>query len=244
MIIKGSVSLSTAKLSMQMHGIDIHLSRKRIKHIHLRIDLHGQVKISAPMACSLRSIARCVQEKKEWIILHQERLRSQPKPMVSQFLSGDPHLFLGKIYTLEIHEHALQQQIVLESDHLCCYFKAFACHEQKRSAIEQWHRTQMKSLIPDLLKKWEPIIGVKANQWGIKSMKTRWGSCNTTQKRIWLNLHLIHKPFSCLEYVLVHELVHLLEASHNERFHRLMSQFLPDWQVQKELLKKNDGFIC
>lgn len=99
------------------------------------------------------------------------------------------------------------------------------------------HREQMKALLPPLFEKWEAIIGVKANEWGIKAMKTRWGSCNTVKKRIWLNLHLMHKPQICLEYVLVHELVHLLEPSHNKRFYALMTEFMPEWKAHRQLLK-------
>lgn len=99
------------------------------------------------------------------------------------------------------------------------------------------HREQMKTILPPLFEKWEAIIGVKANDWGVKAMKTRWGSCNTVKKRIWINLYLIHKPRICLEYVLVHELVHLLEASHNKRFYALMTEFMPDWKAHRQLLK-------
>jgi predicted metal-dependent hydrolase len=223
---------------VQMHGIDIHLSRKRIKHINLRIDAEGKVKVSAPMRCALTTIARFLQEKKDWIIQHRARLLLRPQVSQAQFFSGEPHLFLGQMYTLIIHEHAPQQRVALEGTHLCCYLKASANHDKKRLLLQAWHRAQMKALIPDLLTKWEAIIGVKVNQWGIKIMKTRWGSCNTTKKRIWLNLSLTHQPLGCLEYVLVHELVHLLEASHNHRFYALMSQFMPDWPVYKALLKE------
>jgi predicted metal-dependent hydrolase len=222
---------------IQIHDIDIHLSRKRIKHINLRIDAEGKVKVSAPMKCTLTAILHFLQEKKDWILLHRERLLLRPKMSQAAFFSGDSHLFLGETYTLMIHEHTAQQRVALEGNHLCCYFKALANHDKKRLVLQAWHRAQMKALIPDLLTKWEPIIGVQANQWGIKAMKTRWGSCNTIKKRIWLNLYLTHQPLGCLEYVLVHELVHLLEASHNHRFYALMSEFMPDWQVYSALLK-------
>ncbi|MCH9757059.1 MAG: M48 family metallopeptidase [Gammaproteobacteria bacterium] len=230
-------SRNSQSILIQMHGIDIHLSRKPIKNINLRINAEGKVNVSAPIKCSLTAIEHFLQEKQGWIIRHREQLLLRPQMSQSRFLSGDSHLFLGQTYTLIIHENAPQQKVALEGKHVCCYLKESANQDKKRLVLKQWHQTQMKALIPELLAKWEPIIGVKVNQWGIKAMKTRWGSCNTIKKRIWLNLYLIHHPLGCLEYVLVHELVHLLEASHNYRFYALMTQFMPDWQVHNTLLK-------
>lgn len=221
---------------MPVAGMDIYFTRKRIKNINLRINAQGQIKVSAPMRCSLRVIEGFLQEKRDWITHHREQLLRKRQQVPSQFLSGEQHHFLGKVYTLMIHEHTQIKRVALEGDLLCCYFKESASLDKKRILLQQWHRTQMSALIPDLLEKWEFILGVQVNQWGIKAMKTRWGTCNPTKKRIWLNLHLIHKPLSCLEYVLVHELIHLLEASHNHRFYALMSQYMPDWQTNKKLL--------
>lgn len=121
---------------------------------------------------------------------------------------------------------AKQQSIMLER-----------ANQPEAPILTNEHCDQMKAILPPLFEKWEVIIGVKAHEWGVKAMKTRWGSCNTVKKRIWINLHLIHKPRVCLEYVLVHELVHLLEASHNKRFYALMTEFMPDWKAHRQLLK-------
>jgi len=121
---------------------------------------------------------------------------------------------------------AKQQSIMLEHE-----------NQPKAPSLTREHRQQMKELLPPLFEKWEAMIGVKAHEWGVKAMKTRWGSCNTVKKRIWINLYLIHKPRICLEYVLVHELVHLLEASHNKRFYAFMTEFMPDWKAHRQLLK-------
>lgn len=104
--------------------------------------------------------------------------------------------------------------------------------------LNQWYRQQIKQLIPDLLTKWEPVVGVQAAEWGIKKMKTRWGTCNIGAKRIWLNLELAKKPIQCLEYILVHELVHLLERRHNDRFRDLMDKFMPQWRLHRGTLNK------
>ena len=167
---------------------DIIITRKNIKNLILRVTREGQVKISAPERCSIKTIEAFLEQKQAWIVK--------------------------------------QQRIMLEQQSV-----------EKTPMLTAEHREQMKALLPPLFEKWEAIIGVKANAWGIKAMKTRWGSCNTVKKRIWMNLHLIHKPRICLEYVLVHELVHLLEASHNKRFYALMTEFMPEWKAHRQLLK-------
>lgn len=173
-----------------MSEFEIQLSRKPIKNINLRIDMQGNVKVSAPYRCSLSSINKFLEAKREWIIHHRQKILSRGFVDLS---------------ALEVKDE---------------------------------HRKQLETFLIPMIQKWEPIIGVHADQWGIKKMKTRWGSCNTVKKRIWINLYLIHKPLLCLEYVVVHELVHLLEASHNKRFYQLMTRFMPDWKIYKKLLQE------
>lgn len=219
-------------------GFDIHISRKRIKNVILRIDRQGNVKVSAPMRCSLDFIQQFLYKKQDWITTNQARLSQQPLPSSPSFESGEEHLFLGQTYVLKVHEYAEQNSIVMEGNHLCCYVKSQATQEVRRALISHWQRQQMQLLLPELFQKWQATIGVQVNQWVIRAMKTRWGSCNTTKKRICLNLHLIQYPLVCLEYVVVHELVHLLEASHNQRFYALMSTYMPEWKEFRDLLNK------
>lgn len=162
----------------------IHLSRKRIKNINLRIDREGNIRVSAPIKCPLEYIQQFLQTKQNWIVKNQALIQARQQDMPTNM-----------------------------------------------------HREQMRSLLPELIQKWETIIGVQINAWRIRIMKSRWGSCNPTQGRICLNLHLINYPLICLEYVIVHELVHILEPSHNKRFYALMTQFMPEWKQYKTLLK-------
>ncbi|MDI1351398.1 MAG: SprT family zinc-dependent metalloprotease, partial [bacterium] len=127
--------------------------------------------------------------------------------------------------------------VVLNDQFIYLYVTHHATQAQKQLIIDRWYRHEMSLLLPDLFQHWEKIIGVRVAQWGIKKMKTRWGSCNTRAHRIWLNLNLIQKNSVCLEYVLVHELVHLLEASHNQRFYNLMTRFMPQWRHYQALLE-------
>lgn len=222
---------------INLAGLDVHLSRKPIKHINLRIDRQGHITVSAPMKCSLDYIQLCLQKKHAWIIAHQARLRSRIQETSLSLESGEQHLFLGQYYPLQIHEYAAQSCVVLEGNHLCCYVKSTATLDIKQALISDWQRQQMSSLLPELIQKWEAIIGVQVNKWCIRAMKTRWGTCHPSKKRICLNLYLIQHPLICLEYVVVHELVHLLEASHNQRFYALMSQFMPEWKQYRNQLK-------
>ena len=110
--------------------------------------------------------------------------------------------------------------------------------EQREQVLQRWYREQLKALIPPLLEKWQSVLGVQVADWGIKKMKTKWGACNIDARRIWLNLELAKKPVQCLEYIIVHELVHLLERHHNDRFQKLMDQFMPQWRLHREELNR------
>jgi len=234
-----SVSLSNVmeknECVLQWRECEVLLARKRIKNINLRMDRTGNIKVSAPFKIPLSSIHRFLEEKRSWIMRHRERLLAKPTQPLYQYDSGELHWFMGESYPVIFQQHSQRQMVLFHDNQISCYVKD-TTKAAKQGLLEQWYRAQMKALLPALIQKWQPIMGVQVAQWGIKIMKTRWGSCNPRQKRIWLNLTLIKKPLVCLEYVLVHEMVHLLEASHNARFYALMSQFMPEWRAyQKQL---------
>ncbi|MCR9191131.1 MAG: M48 family metallopeptidase [Gammaproteobacteria bacterium] len=221
---------------IQIGDLEITVLRKRVKNINLRIHTNGCINVSAPLRCSLDRIQQFIESKYHWITTQQAHIQSQPKQIAPKFINGERHLFLGDSYPLSIQDSAKHTYITLENNTLRCYIKANTPHDNIRKMLLSWYREQMTDLLPSLIAKWEPIIGVEVAAWGIRVMKTRWGSCNTRAKKIWLNLSLIQKPQQCLEYVLVHEMVHLLEASHNKRFYAYMSQFMPDWPNHKKQL--------
>lgn len=219
----------------------VQLVRKRIKNINLRIDRQGNVTVSAPMKCPLAIIEQFLQKKQNWITRHQTQLRHLDYPATPSLQSGVAYSFLGHSYSLVIREHTVQDRVMLEGNELVCYLKSCETEATTRALLMQWQRQQLQGLLPVLIKKWEAIVGVHADQWRIRGMKTRWGSCNTVKKRICLNLHLMKYPLHCLEYVIVHELVHLLEASHNARFYALMSQFMPEWKQYRRDLRQGSN---
>jgi predicted metal-dependent hydrolase len=223
---------------IELRGISIEILRKPIKNINLRIyPPDGLVKVSAPLRYSERLIRQTLEQKCSWIQEQQERIRSRMVTTESLLQTGTTLPFMGKNYTLIIEEHHGPKKIELNGEFIYCYIQPDSSQITRQALLDKWYKYQMQSLLPDLIQYWETIVGVKISAWGIKKMKTRWGSCNTQVARIWLNLNLIKKPQICLEYVLVHELVHLLEPSHNRRFHGLMGQFMPQWREYQHLLE-------
>lgn len=213
---------------------EVHLFRKRIRNIYLRIDREGNIQVSAPLKCSLEYIQDFLQKKRDWIHKHR---RSAIQLLQQSNLKDIPYLFLGKPFSLIIHEQAEYNRIILSDNQIACHIKSPEIPDIKNILLTNWQKQQFEQLLPTFIEKWEAIINVRANQWRIRAMKTRWGSCNPTNKRICLNLNLMHYPPVCIEYVVVHELVHLLEASHNQRFYQFMNQFMPEWKTYKNMLK-------
>jgi hypothetical protein len=152
-------------------------------------------------------------------------------------VSGESHYFLGWRYRLRVIEHHGAGKVVLRNRAAIeLYVRPQTDGQQRKQVLQQWYRGQLKTLIPPLLKKWQPIMGVQVADWGIKRMKTKWGSCSKSARRIWLNLELAKRSVQCLEYIVVHEMVHLLERHHNDRFRALVDQFIPQWRLRREEL--------
>ncbi|MDP1603712.1 MAG: SprT family zinc-dependent metalloprotease [Legionella sp.] len=215
----------------------IQIIRKPIKNMYVRIKPpDAQVIVSVPLRANLDIIKHQLDAKKEWIFAQRARFLLQPQ-LPASLESGDSIPFLGRTLTLNLHAGHKRSRIIMEGEELHCLLPADTSANTKFLLINTWYRRQFIALLPELIAKWEPVIGVKVANFGVKLMKTRWGSCNTRARRIWLSLNLIKKPLVCIEYVLVHELVHLLEASHNARFYALMTKFMPDWQVRQNLLE-------
>lgn len=154
-------------------------------------------------------------------------------------VSGESHYFLGDRYLLDVIPHQGKPYITLKDrTHINLYVKLDTTTEHRSQLIQKWYREQLKSLIPTLLDNWTAIVGVENPEWNIKKMKTKWGSCNIKASRIWLNLELAKKPIHCLEYVIVHELIHLHERNHSDRFKALMDKVMPQWKLFRDELNQ------
>lgn len=219
-----------------INDIEIELTKKNIKNLYLSVHPpDGRVKISAPYRMNMDSIRLFVISKISWIKRQQSKFKNQERQPEREYVSGESHYFLGQRYLLNvIYTNKRKQGVeVRNKKYIDLYVRENAPKHIRERVMIEWYRKQLKELIPPLIAKWEPIIGVKVKEFGVKRMKTCWGTCNTKAKRIWINLELAKKSPTCLEYVVVHEMVHLLERHHNERFKAYMDKFIPNWRAVK-----------
>ncbi len=208
-----------------------------MKYLRLRVcPPDGVVKISAPHGVSMAQINQFVTEKAAWITEQQVKVRARPKLRVMRYQNGEIHQVFGKDYPLSILPTRGRERVQRRDGLLEIHCHPSATRDRRKALLDSWYRERLQRAIPKFIDKHEARMGVRVKEFRIRKMKTRWGSCNIQKKRIWLSLELASKPLKCLEYVVVHEMVHLLEASHNKRFQNLMSKYLPDWRERKEQL--------
>ena len=211
---------------LKLENIAIEVEQKDIKNIHLSVcPPEGRVRIAAPSQMDMDTIRVFAISKLQWIKYQKEILLNQERENIKEFLNRESHYFFGKRYLLKLHEINAAPKVEIDHKHIHLFIRPNANLEKKRTIIDEWYRTELKKIIPKLITKWEKKIGVKSNEFRIKKMRTKWGTCNTESKRIWLNLELAKKPKECVEYIIVHELIHLLERSHNQRFIKIINQF-------------------
>lgn len=229
--------LSATSLIKINDNIWVELRPKRIKNIHLRVHQpDGRVTLSAPIHMEIETIRRFLISKIDWILQQQRKIKERPKESQREFLNQESHYVWGECYLLNVVEIGKTPRIELSGNQLMYYSKSNWDQAQKLKFLDAWHRELIRDQLVDMVPKWEGSIGVKANQFLIQKMKTLWGSCNTKTHSIRLNSELAKKPRECLEYVVVHELMHLIEPSHNRRFVTLMDQHMPEWRVLKKTL--------
>mgnify|MGYP001006500804 CR=1 FL=1 len=197
------------------------------------------VRVAAPLVVSDDAARLTVIDKLGWIKCQQAKFADQSRQSPREMISGESHYFLGQRYRLRVLAYTGPPRIRCSgADFLDLFVRPETTTAQRQRVLENWYREQLRGRIPALLAQWQPVLGVAVAEWGIKKMKTRWGSCNIGARRIWFNLELAKKPARCLEYVAVHELVHLLERNHNTRFKALMDQYLPAWRACREELNR------
>lgn len=223
--------------SFTIANIDVDIVRKDIKNMHLAVyPPHGRVRLAAPNKTDFEVLRLFAISKLPWLKKNIKSFENQARETVRDYVSGESHFFKGNRYLLEVIYHSGYNKIVLNNKTISLYTKQSTTKENRSKTFKDWYRKQLKLQVPELINKWEKVIGVKANDWGVKQMKTKWGSCNIESKRIWLNLELAKKPTSCLEYIIVHELVHLLERKHTDKFIAHMDEFMPKWRLYRDEL--------
>ncbi len=225
---------------MKVGGIPVDVVRKPIKNLHLSVHPpEGRVRVSAPLLLDDDAVRLAVVSKIPWIRRHQKAFAEQPRQSQREMVTGESHYFMGRRYRLNVQEQPGPSRVSPNGNsELRMQVRPGSDRDDRERVLTEWYRGRMKSLLPDLIAEWQPVVGVEVADWGVKKMKTRWGSCNAQDRRVWLNLELAKKPPRCLEYVLVHEMVHLLERHHNERFRALMDRFMPQWRMYRDELNQ------
>ena len=221
-------------------NIEIDVVRKDIKNIHLAVyPPTGRVRIAAPLSVNEDAIRLYVISKLGWIKRHQRKFSGQERISPREYKNRESHYFQGKRYLLNIIETDAPPKVVLKNKtYIDLYIRPETSTAKRHKIMNEWYRKELKKMFPELSEKWGKRMNLKVNEWQVKLMKTKWGSCNIEKKRIWLNLELAKKPIYCLEYIIVHEMVHLLERHHNDKFLYYMDAYLPNWkQLRAELNK-------
>lgn len=224
---------------LKLGDITVDVVHKDIKNIHLSVyPPAGTVRISAPFRMDLDTIRVFAVSKLGWIKQQQRKLQEQERETLRDYVDRESHFVWGKRYLLKLIE--VEEPPFVETKHsqLLLQVRPGSDRFKKQTVLEEWYRQLLKQAIPPLVSKWEPVMGIKVERFFVRRMKTKWGSCNHSSGTIRLNTELAKKPRKCLEYIVVHEMVHLLEPTHNERFRALMDRFLPPWQAYREELNR------
>lgn len=223
---------------VRIGDIDVELNRRAIKNIHLSVlPPNGKVRLSIPKDTSEQKIRLAIVNKLTWIKKQQADFAGQERQSIREMVNGECHYLWGKKYRLKLVETQRKYAVTAKGNgNLVLAVAENTSTDNKLKLLNRFYRDEMQRSLEKLLPLWEKKLGVNAGSLNIKKMKTKWGSCNIQAKRIWLNLELAKKPPECMEFILAHELVHLLERHHNDRFRSLMDKHMPNWRERRELL--------
>jgi hypothetical protein len=216
----------------------VQVVRKAIKNLHLGVyPPAGRVRVAASLSTPDNAVRLAVIAKLGWIKRQRARFDGQSRQSEREMVNGESHYFMGRRYRLRLVLRPGPPVVLVRNNTtLELSVQPELRANDRERVLQRWYRDHLRRQIPQLLAEWENIMGVRAAAWGIKKMKTKWGSCNQNTRRIWLNLELAKKPIACLEYLIVHELVHLIERRHGDRFVSLMDKYLPNWRLHRQEL--------
>ena len=219
--------------------ISVDVVFKNIKNVHLSVHPPtGTVRVSAPKRVSKETLRVYLISKLDWIRRNQKKIQVQERETPREYLERESHYVWGKRYLLRIVERDQAPSVEMDHQRLLLTVRPGAGIDKRRDVMDQWYRDQLKKAALPLIAKWEPIMGVRVARLHVQRMKTKWGSCNHAARSIRLNTELAKKPPELLEYIVVHEMAHLMEPTHNERFTDLMDRFLPNWKHRRDQLNQ------
>jgi predicted metal-dependent hydrolase len=219
-------------------GLRVDVVRKKIKNLHLGVyPPQGRVRVAAPLSVSDDAVRLAVVNRLAWIKRQRAKFDTQPRQTARNYVSGETHFFLGRRYRLNLIDGERAGRVSIRNSHkIDLSVRAGSDRTVRERVVLKWYRQELRDQAVALIEKWAAKMKLPAPAWGIKRMKTKWGSCNIEARRIWLNLELIKKPPQCLEYIIVHELMHFFERRHSDRFVELMDSFLPHWRTVRDEL--------
>ena len=228
-----------------MSSLVIDTVRKDIKNIHLGVyPPDGRIRVAVPLQTDDEAIRLFLLSKMHWIENQQLKFLQQERQTQREYVSGESHYFLGTRYLLNVITKDDPPQVEIRNKkYIDLYIRPDTSVKKREKIFNEFYRSELSKLIPGLLSKWQEKVGVNISEVKIKKMRTKWGSCIPSKKRIWLNLELAKKPIQCIEYVFVHESIHLIEKNHTPKFIELFGSAMPKWQQYKyELNRQVLGF--
>lgn len=225
-------AVTNRAVHLTVGGITVAVVRKPIRSLRFSVQPpDGSVRVSAPVELNDDVVRLAIVNKLSWIKRQREAFAAQPRQSARAMVTGETHYVFGRACRLRVVEHDGPVRIgTPRKGEIVVHARRGLTSEQRERALHAWYRERLKELVPELVAKWERLLDVKAAAVGIKRMKTRWGTCNTSARRVWLNLELAKKPRRCLEYIVAHELAHLVERTHSARFVALLDRHMPRWQ--------------
>lgn len=230
--------MNTKSHQIKVGGLSVEVVRKDIKNLHLGVyPPNGRVRVAVPLVMKDEAVRVAIARKLGWIKKHKAKFENQRRQSEREYVSGESHYYLGKRYRLRVHRQAGFEGVTLNGKSTIELFVHPDANSQHREQVMiRWYRTELKNLIPRLLEVWQRRLKVQVKEWGVRKMKTKWGSCNTRAHRVWFNLELAKKPPQCLEYIIAHELTHLIERKHSDRFVAIMDKQMPHWRSVRDEL--------
>ena len=222
---------------IQLGDLAVQVFRKDIRNIHLSVyPPEGRVVISCPSRHSLEKIRAYALAKLAWIRKQQRRFQAQQRESQRKYIERESHYIWGKRYLMGVATTDTAARVEQSPKKITLHVQPGTTQEKREELYEDWMRLKLKSAISPLIAKGQPILGVNVKGFFVQRMKTKWGSCSPTRGTIRLNTELAKKPRQCLEYIVVHEMLHLLEPTHNERFRKLLDRFMPRWKERRRTL--------
>jgi predicted metal-dependent hydrolase len=226
---------------MTVRGIEVEVVRKDIRNLHVGVyPPDGRVRVATPLRLSDQAVRLAVVSRLGWIQRQRQGFEEQVRQSEREMVTGESHYYQGRRFLLDVIESGTAPRVKLANNTtLELRVRPGSDRAQRESVLHRWYRSRLQEALPALVSKWEPVVDVDVAEVRIKRMKTRWGTCSQEARRIWLNLELVRKPPTCLEYILVHEMVHLHERHHNERFRELMDRAMPNWRLIRDELNRS-----